>query len=323
MPFKLEFLLCGSPNDAFYSQAAMFRLGLDALGAMYRQARLVLCLDHGAGSPPPVRWREHLARVELHYAPLDHFIGEGDARIEYGDSRLHSYTLIDPGADLSFVCDADTLLLKAYSNAFLKSLAEEGAVAGVIAHRPPEKKDMHGRDYGALPNGAFWNALAQHVLGRTVACPHRYALAATDQQCPFYINYGLVAGRPELLARLHASLLEVQPRVREFLDNVYYSQLAVALAVEHAGLRTRALPLRYNYPNWRDADALYPDELGDIHLLHFQSRELFDRHRIFVNQEQFGQFMSLQLTGSDAIFQARVRELTGGNYPFDQPPGTA
>jgi hypothetical protein len=313
---KIEFLMCGSPNDAFFSQAAMFRIGLDAIGGIYREARLVLSLDQGAEDPLPARWQPYFERIELYYAPLDHFTGEGPDRIEFGDSRLHSYSLLDASADLSVICDADTLLLRAFPQPLLEELYERQELGAVIAHRPPQKTDVHARDLSTLSNEAFWDGLSMHVLGRTVELPHRYKLASTDQHCPFYINYGLVIARPHLLARFHRELVALEPRVREYLDNVFYSQLAVPMAIENGGLTARSLPIRYNYPNDPIADSLYPEDRSDIYLLHFQMRHSFDRHRIFVDAEQFAAFMALRLEGSSRIFQDHVRQLTDGCYPF-------
>jgi hypothetical protein len=42
--FRLDFVIPASPNDGFYSQIAFFRLALDRLGGIYRQARLVAVL---------------------------------------------------------------------------------------------------------------------------------------------------------------------------------------------------------------------------------------------------------------------------------------
>ena len=45
---KLDFLLCGSANDAFFSQIAFFRLCLNALGGVYSDARVVAVFgDYG------------------------------------------------------------------------------------------------------------------------------------------------------------------------------------------------------------------------------------------------------------------------------------
>jgi hypothetical protein len=313
---KIEFLMCGSPTDAFFSQAAMFRIGLDAIGGMYRDARLVLSLDQQFEAPLPARWRPFFERIELHHAPVDQVVGEGPDRIEFGDSRLHSYTLLDAHAHLSIICDADTLLLRAFPELLLEELHKGREVGGVIAHRPPQKHDDHGHDLSSLSNDAFWDALSMHVLGRTTELTHHYKLACTDQHCPFYINYGLVIARPNLLARFHRELVALQPKVRQILDNVYYSQLAVPLAIESAGLTARSLALRYNYPNDPLADHLYPEDQEDIYLLHFQMRHSFDRHRIFVDAEEFDAFMALRLEGSSRIFQQHVQQLTGGRYPF-------
>ena len=88
-PMKIEFLLCGSPNDAFYSQTAMFRMALDSLGGIYRQARLSLCIGDETFQAVPARWREPLRNVDVLWAPREMFrdIGNGG---DFGDAGVFS-----------------------------------------------------------------------------------------------------------------------------------------------------------------------------------------------------------------------------------------
>ena len=59
--------MCGSPTDAFWSQAAMFRLGLDALGGAYASARQALCLGAPGEQSIPDRWRPWFERIEVQW----------------------------------------------------------------------------------------------------------------------------------------------------------------------------------------------------------------------------------------------------------------
>jgi hypothetical protein len=310
---KLEFFVCGSPNAAFYSQAAMFRLALDSFGGDFARARLVLCLGAHERQPLPARWEPHFRAIEVQWAPVDSFL-------EHGDGSYHVYDLVDPGADLSFVCDADTLPLRPLPADFLAGLLAEPAIAGVLAHRMPPRHDAKGRDLRHLDVRGFWAHLGREVTGAEPDLHYELPLPLPPQRhldpSPFYLNYGFIAATPALFRALHEQLDIVQPRVREVLDNDFYMQLAIPMAVQRGALPTRVLPMRYNFPNDPLADAAYPDELAQVVVVHYLRTERFDRHRIFATAQAFNAFLALQLSGSDAVFQGFVRGLTGGRYPF-------
>ena len=307
---KIEFLMCGSPNDAFYSQAAMYRYVLDSFGGIYKQARVVLCLGDFEESPLPARWEPWFTNIDVRWTPLESFL------CYHNGSDYILKNLVDPAAEISFLCDADTLLLHPLPDSFLREMQERPAICGAIAHYRPSPDDQAGHDYSALDNDQFWEAMGMHVSGRAIPLPNTYTLMPGDLSCPFYINYGFVAGTPTLLRRLHTELAYVQPKLREILDNDFYAQIALALAVDRASLPTRVLPMRFNFPNDPIADAKYPDELANVHVIHYLRTNVFDRHRIFTTREEFESFLALPLQGSNAVFQRRIREFTAGQYPF-------
>jgi hypothetical protein len=69
----VEFLLCGSPNDAFYSQIAFFRLSLDRLGEQSRAARVVAVFGAVECPPLPERWAPYFERIEVYYVSGETF----------------------------------------------------------------------------------------------------------------------------------------------------------------------------------------------------------------------------------------------------------
>jgi hypothetical protein len=304
---RLEFLICGSPTDAFWSQVAMFRLSLDAMGGEFRAARLVLVLGDDDVTPLPDRWRAYFRHIELAWTPHESFQ-------EFGDGHDHLFSLIDPSADLTFICDADTLPIRPFSDGFLQALLVEPAIGGVIAHYFPEQKDGN---FAGLDSEAFWQLLAQRVLGRPIKISSKYTLNPEQGGCPFYINYGFVAAKPALLRELHEQLAVVRPRIVEQLDSVFGGQMAIALAIERGGIPCRALPMRYNFPNDPIADRLYPEELRQIKLLHYLRTREFDRHQIFADRDGFERFLNLELEGSNEVLKRHVEAITGGSYPFD------
>lgn len=307
--YKLEFLMCGSPNNAFYSQAAIYRFFLDSFGGMYKDARLVLVLGDYEKKPLPDRWKPYFENIEVHWADHESFL-------IHGDGSEYLFSLIDDRADLSFICDADTLLVRPFSRGFLSGLLQAPAVGGVIAHYSPARTDNNGNNFSRLSSEELWQMLADHVLGKSVDMPFIHTLADNWSRCPFYINYGFVASTPKLLKELHRHLVIVQPKIREVLDNDFFGQVGIALAVERGHIPVVSLPMRYNFPNDPLADERYGNELKNVHVIHYLRTNLFDRHMIFKNRRLFNEFLDLDLSGSNAVFQQFIRETTGGKYPF-------
>jgi hypothetical protein len=225
-----------------------------------------------------------------------------------GDLR---FQLFRADADLVILCDADTVLMRPLSE-LAGLLADRPALAGVIAHYPFPWTGSMGDSAGD------WKTLARSVLGREIPLLHRYSLQDFDRSdmCPFYINYGFFAGTPGLMSRFFQVYRDLLPEVKVVLGNYFDGQVALALAIAQLELPTIALPMRYNFPNDRRADALYPHERERMVLLHYLRTQHFDRQVIFTGEEHFQRFLGMDLQGSDADFQACVRTLTGGHYPF-------
>jgi hypothetical protein len=316
---QLEFLLCGSPTDAFYSQIAFFRLSLDRLGEQGLAARVVAVFGAEKYSPLPSRWAPHFERVEVHHAAPEEF----RRRQLFAASDLR-FGLLTAGSSCSCLCDADTALVRPLPRKFLEELQQQPAICGVPAHYPfPIEADTCRTDarhglYPGMPQGLAWDRLGGAILGRRPSRQLRYTLleGESDNRCPFYINYGFLAGPPDLLRRLYAVLTEVQPALEELLSGYFVGQVGIALAVEKTAIPWRALPMRFNFPNDRTADRLYPQELDQVILIHYLRHSAFDRHRIFAERAAFEEFLSLDLAGSDRTFRDHVLKVTGGVYPF-------
>ena len=311
---KLEFLTCGNHTDAFLSQIAVRRLMLDSLGGDYASARLVLCVGGSERAPLPMRWQQHFERIEVVWAEGNEYRLHGDL----AQSNL-VYQLIDDLADISFVCDADTLLLRPLPSDFINTMTRHPALTGCIAHYPPPMIDFRSRPPQVISSAReLWEILGQKTLGRRIDLPFHYTLQEEPEACPFYINLGFFAGTPSLFREYYPMYSALIPRVKEVLHNDFYEQIALTLAIESLTLPTRTLPIRFNFPNDPKADALYPDDAAGILNIHYLRTNAFDRHQIFSTEQGFDKFMSLPMAGSNAIFQERIREITGGVYPF--PP---
>lgn len=326
---KVEFLICGSPNDAFYSQIAFFRLALDSFGERWKQARVVAVFGDENPPPLPDRWKAYFKNIEVVYADPEEFRRTGF----YAASDLR-FELVDPDSDLSCICDADTAFIRPLPQDLLDEIKASPAVMGVIVHIPfsmggradelfPLQNEKGGeaevqRLPADTPPHEAWEKLGHAILGRSPDMSYRYNLLEppSTERSPFYINYGFLAAPPQLMRELYRGIREVEPKVISMVGNGFYGQVTITMAAEKLNLPVRALPMRFNYPNDRKADRLHPDEMRNMVLCHYLRHSRFNRHHIFTSPKAFNDFLGRYLIGSDRVFQVYVNEITGGRYPF-------
>ncbi|WP_203292326.1 hypothetical protein [Maricaulis parjimensis] len=303
---KLEFLICGSLNDSFLSQIAFFRKCLDFLGGDYQQARLVASLGDHQTNELPSEWAPYFDRIEVCFA---HEPGAPNPYHEAQHERR--FELIDDSADVSVLVDADVAIL-APMDELIGQVMTTQAVAGVIAHY------HFPWDAGSGDAVKDWSYFYRRLLGRSFTPEYSYTLKRpqTGAEAPFYINYGVFAGSPKQLRAFDTRERSLRPLVRAEVGDVWCYQVGLALTCSSLDLPTLALPMRYNFPNDPLADQLYPDDLEQIVFMHYLRTKLFSRSEIFASAEAFDAFLSMQLEGSNERFQAHVRAVTNGKYPF-------
>ncbi len=302
---KLDFIICGSPTDAFCSQIAFFRLCLDALGGKYRNARLVAVFGYETEAVLPIGWEPYFKNIEVDWVSAANAEEE-----DYNAQHYRRFELIRNDADFAIICDADIALLRPFDD-LLATLGKNNALAGTIAHHPP----IICEEPHTLID---WDKTANAVLGHTIEKPYHYSLLSPDDspKIPFYINYGVLIGTPAMLKEFYAREKEVRPKVFEELGPWWGPQVSLTLACTKAKLATHPLPMRYNFPNDPITDQMHAHELKNIVFLHYLRTEQFDRHIIFATQEHFYRFINLKLKGSNRILQNFVIKLTRGVYPF-------
>lgn len=300
---KIDFLIPASPNDSFYSQIAMIRLALDALGGVYRDARVVAVLGDKAVVPLPDKWMPYYERIEIAWTDPADF----DA-MSYHGTGLRCFEVCREEADVIVLCDADTVPLRPFPE-LLDRITRAPAFAGVLAnyHIPWDRSSGDAAE--------DWERIANAILQHPIELPHRY-LFEPERPCPFYVNWGFMIGTASIVRRVGEQFRTIWPSVDRYLGNYFSSQVAITLILSELGIPTVALPRRYNYANYADHDDLSPEEYENIVIFHYFSTEFFNRQRIFTTKARFEKFLDLDLTGSNRIFQDKVRSMTGGAYPF-------
>ena len=305
---KLDFLIPASPTDGFFSQIAFFKLCLNALGSHYESARLVAVFGDHQTETIPQEWRAYFDAIEVEWAHLPGAVNE-DHRAQH-DRR---FEVIRSHADIAILCDADIAVLRPFDS-LLDQLIDKPALAGVIAHYhfpwPPRVRDPDRQ----------WSALANAVIGKDVARPHRYTLMKPEraQATPFYINYGMLAAPPALFEEFYPRDLQLRPKIAQFLGHWWAPQVSVPLTCADLDLPTRALPMRYNFPNDPIADRLHSEELERIVFLHYLRTNRFDRAKVFASESHFNAFLTADLKHSNECFREHVLVLTGGRFPFSR-----
>lgn len=307
---KLCFVLGGSPDDGFCGQIAMFRTSLDYLGGIYKRATVVAVFGDPTILELPGRWRPHFERIITHHLPPEDFAALG----YYLPLGLARWTNIPDECDFVIFSDADTIVLRPIDD-LLERLLRVPAIAGTIAHWPfPQFPGEDSREK--------WTALAREWLGRAIPFDYRHSLTTdrdppSQRECPFYLNYGCVIVPRRLIDQIRPIYLTLPARIAPQLQNPFFAaQVSLTLAIYAHNTPRHAVDLRYNFPNDELAEALYPESLHDLRVIHYLRTHQFDRQQIFASAEQFHHFLDLDLSGSNKLFQDHVRRLTQSRYPF-------
>ncbi len=316
---KLDFLTCGSATDAFFGCVAFARQSLDALGGIYREARLVAAFGDTDSPRIPDRWAPHFENIEVIWAnpdglPNPTFTLQHEARFD----------AMRDDADVAVIVDADVCQMRPCDD-LLAEVCRDGCIAAVQAHYHFPVDKIRGTD-----PGGDWDRVARAVLGRPIPRPYRYLYglspehgAKTDPEqrphAPFYPNYGMVMAPPARIRQMVRHETALRPAVSAVVGEYWSGQIGVALACADLDLPVRALPPRYNYCNRPETDVLYPEELDRIVFFHYMKGPHILRKETFRDPERFRRFVGTPLTGADERMRQHVLAITGGRYPYPDP----
>ena len=213
-----------------------------------------------------------------------------------------------PRADYVVRLDADALVIRDFA-ALFQQLEQRPAVAGMISWLPPFSKHPESPE-------EMWRKMFDGYGVPRAPLVHEHTAwellthDPKDRYGPPYFNYGFLAAPYSLFDKL---CVEVEPADRFTSANMRgnkRTQIAVALALQKHGLDSLILPVRYNFPNWDIFDAKYPEELENVHVIHYPRRDIVDRDRDFQNLGALAALIDRKdLTGSNEILRQRLEEL--------------
>jgi hypothetical protein len=311
---KVAILIPASPNPAFFSQIAAFTLALSKLDWSRWDPTVYVFLGGEPDFDALQAWRPYLRDTMMTFVSAS----LSDAHRFYYAQIDSVFRCAPTDADVLIRMDADTLVVRNFED-LLDYVVDTNSVAGVTAHFPfPTWPGVNSRQ--------SWVGLAYLLTGSAIEFGHAYSLlfadapqdrAQDDWATPFYMNDGVVLFAGSVFADVAQHYLRLRPNIMDHIPDPYFSgQIALALAIAETGVRSCALPMRYNFANDERADARYPEELDTVCIFHYLRTDNFDRHKIFASPSAYRQFLELPLTGSNKVFQSYVSTLLGSEYPF-------
>jgi hypothetical protein len=209
------------------------------------------------------------------------------------NARFHKTTQ----ADHILIMDADVLCTARFDELF-----ETDAVQGMQAHMPPYGDADMFRLFVAM--GLKPPVFNQLYSGAGIMC-------GPNTRGPAYFNSGMIfapASQFNALCEPYHEAIEVLRRTVN--DTYWFDQLAVMLALAKVGEGWDSLPQRFNFPNQREFDVAFPDELKDVRFLHYLRTDTVDRDREFVSDEAMDAFVARRdLTGSNEVLRRTVDRL--------------
>ena len=301
MDYNLEIRIPISPTPHYFRRIHFMAAALRRMERKSACTLFVVCVG-GDTEPFDLHAAEPWSRnypIIWHWADREKF-----RRDSYWETSREIFR--QPVRGRMVICaDADVIFVRGFSE-LLRELEEEPAIAGVIAHTPP----IRGPELADL-----WPRLSRGY-GVPVPPPiHEYtgwSFMTAQRMTPVYYNFGMVLMPAKSMEVLNEEMEPADMFVSATLNTFFRFQIGLTLAIQKAGLPTRALPLRYNFPNDPQFDQKYPDELAQIRILHYLRCEIVHRERDFTDlRNVVGLIARTDLSGSNEV----LRETVAALYP--------
>lgn len=174
-------------------------------------------------------------------------------------------------SDVVVLADAD-LVIAGRLNDLVRHLRRSPEVSGVIAHATPF---TDGHD--------LWDEIFRSTELQPPERPYEYSgwplmdpnknrpsiPNSPAPRTPAYFNLGLVGGPRTTIAKIGSCYEEMFIATRRALGTtVFAAQIALTLSIARLRIPHRALPMRFNFANDPRLEALHPEELRDIRVVH-------------------------------------------------------
>lgn len=209
-----------------------------------------------------------------------------------------------PIGDVVIIADADVLFTRP-----LTDILDRDAVQGVQAHVPP----MSNLEFRCL-----FQVCDTPVPPFQTPYTGAGFMAPSGSLGPSYPNSGMIvlpkAHFEAMIPHYQTAVNQMRSSVR---DHYWFDQLAVSIAIAKARVPYQPLSMKYNFPNQREFEERYPEELGDIRALHYLREDRISRTADFESVAALRRLVQRDdLTGSHEI----LRRTIAANLHVLEPP---
>jgi hypothetical protein len=301
---KLEIRVAISPRPDFFRRIHFMAASLRRLGGALADHKLVVCVggdEEQRDLYKDLPWSRDYPLTWL-WADRERFRKDG-----YWETSREIFRQPARGRFVMYA-DADVIFVRDFSD-LLADLERSPAVAGVIAHAPPFPK---------LRSSEIWDPLCAEYGVCVPPSIHEYTgwgfmvKAPEHRYTPLYFNFGMVIAPAEMMSEIGEEIIAADDFVNKRLTTFFRFQIALTLAIQKHRLTSRALPLRYNFPNDPRFDQRYPDELADVRILHYLRCEVIHRENNFAELKRVAAFIQRRdVRGSNEV----LRECLEESYP--------
>lgn len=299
----LEIHIPISPTPLFFNMLRCLACSLRRNGGVYRDAPIIATVGDARIDSRLARrlsWLKPLG-VELRwlrrrdFAARDYF-ATGHQRWKYAYE-----------SDVVLLLDAD-ILIAGPLDELVQSVYERNVVAGMIAHCCPfERAGQHHMT---------WDIMYRHCQAGAPRLEHEHTgwgWLSSDpgrRNCPAYFNYGVVCAPRSFCSSIGLMIDGVFDQVREIAPSVYAAQVALAVAIGKLKIPAVALPMRWNFANAPELEAMHAAELSHARILHMLGAHQFDKGRVFASATSLEDFVRApSLSGINAQAQEVLREI--------------
>jgi hypothetical protein len=254
---SLEVHIPISPTVPFLRMVRCLVTSLRHFGGLYADAKVVVTIGD-----PVIKDKELLAEnpwleklgIETRWVPEDLY-----ARESYYATASERFCY-EYSSDMVLMLDADMLVARPFEE-LVGRLHLEQKFGAVIAYASP------------YTDSAKWQTLYDACgLGKADAIYEHpgwpYLYPERDRFCPPYFNLGFLLMPASMATQIGREIYTFMNKAVEVEDTIYKCQLAVGLAVHKLQLPFDCLPLRYNFANSRDLEALHGGEQALASILH-------------------------------------------------------
>lgn len=301
---KLEVRIPISPKSYFFKQVEFLLRSILSCGGLTANVRFVVSVGEDM-TPYDIASTQPWSRRHVEWRWVDRDTFRRESYHATGMDRFQ----VESDADIILLADADILFIAAIDD-LLQALTCTPAIAGVIAHVP----FFHDRP------GHSWSQVFQDI-GMPIP-PDKYQHTGWGKMfsdpalrfSPAYFNFGAVFVPNCLMPELAKSYAIQLKRAEEAKAGYFKGQLALTMAIYDLDLPRVALDTRYNFPNDRNFEELYPGDLRDVRIIHYLRQNVVDRQAIWETPQALEQFLRrTDLDGSNEILRRKVKTLIDGS----------